>query len=85
MLSDPDITNLKSSEGSGASASGKNDLMRIHSQKYDDIMKAKKDELRKKRGALEMNSDLDMVDGDGASGVGKHWVGGGTRKALEGG
>lgn len=42
--------------------------MRIHSQKYDDIMKAKKDELRKKRGALELNSDLDMVDRDGQTG-----------------
>ena len=29
-------------------------------------MKAKKDELRRKRGALDLNSDLENVDGDGS-------------------
>ena len=29
--------------------------MRKNSQKYDDIMKDRKDELRRKRGALELN------------------------------
>ena len=34
--------------------------LRQNSQKYDDLMKKKKDELRRKRGALELNSDLDF-------------------------
>ena len=33
-------------------------LMRKNSQKYDDVVKGRKDELRRKRGALDMNSDL---------------------------
>ena len=36
-------------------------LMR-NSQKYDEMMKGRKDELRRKRGALELNSDLEVVD-----------------------
>lgn len=34
-------------------------LMR-NSQKYDEMMKGRKDELKRKRGALELNSDLDV-------------------------
>ena len=35
-------------------------LMRKNSQKYDDVVKGRKEELRRKRGALDMNSDLDV-------------------------
>ena len=36
------------------------DLMRKNSNKYDNLMKERKDELRRKRGALELNSDQGM-------------------------
>ena len=40
---------------------GKNDeMIRRNSQKYDDVMKSRREELRRKRGALELNSDLDF-------------------------
>ena len=35
-------------------------MMRKNSQKYDDMMKGRRDELKRKRGALELNSDLDF-------------------------
>ena len=38
------------------------DDLRRNSQKYDDLMKKKRDELKRKRGALELNSDLDNVE-----------------------
>lgn len=38
------------------------DLLRRNSQKYDDLMKQRRDELRRKRGALELNSDLELDD-----------------------
>lgn len=34
--------------------------MRKNSEKYEGIVKSRKDELKRKRGALELNSDLDM-------------------------
>lgn len=61
MFSDNDKSNFKSNDGSGSS--GK-DLIKVHSQKYDDVLKAKKEELRRKRGALELNSDLENIDAD---------------------
>ena len=43
-------------------------LIRKNSQKYDDIVKGRKDELRRKRGALDMaNSDLDFELKDNSS------------------
>ena len=36
------------------------DMLRRNSQKYEDIMKQKRDELKRKRGALALNSDLDI-------------------------
>ena len=35
-------------------------LLSASQHKYDDILKAKRDEIRKKRGALESNNDLDI-------------------------
>ena len=67
------MVNIKGSDGSGASGSAKNEIQRIHSQKYDDVLKAKKDEIRRKRGALDLNSDLENLDGDG-SGAAKGFV-----------
>ena len=40
------------------------DLLLRNSQKYDDLMKQRRDELRRKRGALELNSDLDLTDNE---------------------
>ena len=37
------------------------DMLLRNSQKYDDLMKQRRDELRRKRGALELNSDLDHL------------------------
>ena len=34
--------------------------MRRNSEKYEGMMKLRKDELKRKRGALELNSDLDV-------------------------
>ena len=46
--------------------SKKEDLLR-NSQKYDSMMKVRKDELKRKRGALELNSDAEPdVDTRGA-------------------
>ena len=36
------------------------ELLRRNSQKYDDMMKQRRDELKRRRGALELNSDLDV-------------------------
>ena len=36
------------------------DMLRRNSQKYDELMKQKRDDLKRKRGALELNSDLDI-------------------------
>ena len=36
------------------------EVLRRNSQKYDDMMKMRRDELKRKRGALELNSDLDV-------------------------
>ena len=35
-------------------------LLTVSQNKYDDILKAKRGELKKKRGALELNNDLDI-------------------------
>ena len=40
------------------------DMLLRNSQKYDDLMKQRRDELRRKRGALELNSDLDLTDNE---------------------
>jgi len=40
------------------------EMLRKNSQKYEDLMKERKDELRRKRGALELNSDLDLDSED---------------------
>ena len=34
--------------------------MRKNSEKYEEMMRQRKDELKRKRGALELNSDLDL-------------------------
>ena len=34
-------------------------LLSVSQNKYDDILKAKREELKKKRGALELNNDLE--------------------------
>ena len=39
------------------------DELRRNSQKYDDLLQKQRDELKRKRGALELNSDLDMGAG----------------------
>ena len=36
------------------------ELLRRNSQKYDDMMKQRRDELKRRRGALELNSDLEV-------------------------
>lgn len=36
------------------------DILRRNSQKYEDLMKERRDELKRKRGALDLNSDLDV-------------------------
>lgn len=36
------------------------EMLRRNSQHYDNVMKERKEELRRKRGALEINSDLDF-------------------------
>ena len=38
------------------------DMMRRNSQKYDTLMKQKRDEIKRKRGALDLNSDLDDIE-----------------------
>jgi len=35
-------------------------MLRRNSEKYEGMMKLRKDELKRKRGALELNSDLDL-------------------------
>ena len=37
-------------------------MMRRNSQKYDTLMKQKRDEIKRKRGALDLNSDLDDIE-----------------------
>ena len=36
------------------------DILRRNSEKYEEMMRQRKDELKRKRGALELNSDLDL-------------------------
>ena len=58
--STPEMANLKNKKHSSQSKGAEDDVLRRNSQKYDDLIKSRREELRRKRGALDLNSDLDL-------------------------
>ena len=56
----PDLPNLSKVKAKSSSQNQADDILRRNSQKYDELMKSRRDELKRKRGALELNSDLEL-------------------------
>lgn len=54
------LPNLAKMPTVSKSMESQKDELRRNSQKYEDLLKKQRDELKRKRGALELNSDLDL-------------------------